>query len=52
VAAGITISASTVPAMGIRLISDTKAMNMKNRPVMASGWRTNTRMPSLTQVAP
>ena len=52
VTAGISANPSTLPIQGITLSSDTRATNIKNRPVNAKGWRKNVRKPSLTQVAP
>ncbi len=52
VAAGTRATATAVPSTGTMDSTDTKAMNMKNRPDMASGWRRKVRMPSLTHCQP
>ena len=49
---GSSTMASGTPSSGSWLIRVMPAMNMKNRPVRASGWRKKVRTPSLTQTKP
>ena len=52
VAAGSRPSASAAPMKGTSVATDSRAMNMKNRPDIASGCLMKVVMPSLTQVRP
>ena len=52
VAAGKMSKASAAPINGTMDKTETHAMNKKNKPVKASGWRQNVRMPCLTQTRP
>ena len=52
VAAGRRVRASALPTKGTRVATDIRAMNMKNRPAKASGWRKKVVMPSFTQTRP
>ena len=52
VAAGKMSKAKADPKTGIMDNKDTQAMNRKNKPVKAKGWRQKVRMPCLTQDRP
>jgi hypothetical protein len=50
--AGTSTSATMPPTTGTIATSDSAAMNMKNRPVSATGRRKKVRMPARTHWAP
>src|SRR6476469_5021585 len=52
VAAGTSMPPTSGPMTGMKEITSTTAMYMKNRPASASGWRRKVRMPSLTHSMP
>ena len=52
VAAGKTSKANAAPIKGTMDKRETHAMNKKNKPVKASGWRQKVRIPCLTQTRP
>ena len=52
VAAGTSASESRVPITGTSDSTETVAMNMKNRPAIARGWRKKVCAPSLTHWKP
>jgi hypothetical protein len=52
VAAGKINNATAAPMTGIMDNKETQAMNKKNKPVKARGWRQKVRMPCCTQTKP